>query len=386
MRGFGNASEGSVQVRSLSHGSRVDWVRASCTLRSLTKILAFAFVMAAGVLAAVALPGTVAGAGSVSSTLTTTPKSSGGSSTGWHFGSTGLYVALLLGLVLLMVVPYVIDLVSTQKRQRELVDQIKTNTSPLSKPEQTKIIERATSGAEGLVRTLLTFALISVFAAALFYLLIKNPVTLHYSKIVGDAMSALITLVTAIVAFYFGTRSAQTSDGSDSSPPGDDGTSEGNNGGNEETKTAANAANAANAGAAKATEAAQAAEAAATAAEKPRPGAAKPADHVKAAAEAKTQAAAATKAATEARAQADEAATAAAAGKAPEATAAARVAAAKAKVAAEAAHASVAKAIEAAETKEAAAASSLAAVKAAEAGKAAATAEKAAAAPTGTKG
>ena len=49
----------------------------------------------------------------------------------------------------------------------------------------------------------------SIFAAALFYLLIKNP-TITHTTIVSNAMSALITLLTAIGAFYFGTRSTQT--------------------------------------------------------------------------------------------------------------------------------------------------------------------------------
>ena len=181
--------------------------------RRLTKGLLFVLVLAAGVLTAYALPGAIKAGELATSTLpstpTTTPASPGGATTASHPGSTWLYVVLLLGLVLLLVIPYVIDLRQTQKRQKELIGYAKDDSGFLNARELNQVVDRATSGSEGLVRTLITFGVMSIFAAALLYLLIKNP-TIKHTTIVSNAISALITLLTAIVAFYFGTRSTQT--------------------------------------------------------------------------------------------------------------------------------------------------------------------------------
>lgn len=184
--------------------------------RLLTKGLLLVVALGVGLLTAYALPGAISAAGEAATSTTApsistaTPASSGGAATGSHPGSTWLYVLLLLGLVLLLMIPYFWDLAATLKRQKEFLGNLKTNSEFVTKRELDQVVDRATGGSEGLVRTLITFGVVSIFAAALLYLLIKDP-TIKHSKIVGDSMTALVTLLTAIVAFYFGTRSAQTS-------------------------------------------------------------------------------------------------------------------------------------------------------------------------------
>ncbi len=165
---------------------------------------------------ACALPAAIAGASNPARSVLATTASSAATpaptaaATGSQSGSTALFVLLLVGLFLLVGVPYLIDLIWTNKRQDKVLELARTKQGSLSETEFDHLINRATRGTDGLNRALMAFAVIGIFAAALFYILVKNP-DIKSSDIVGNAISALITLLTAIVAFYFGTRSAQTS-------------------------------------------------------------------------------------------------------------------------------------------------------------------------------
>ena len=208
-------------------------------LRSVTIGLLLVLLLAAGLVTGSALGDPAAGAVSAStstdtsastdasttsaSTPTSTQATTDAAVATGSEGSTGLYVALLVGLLFFIGVLYCIDLVWTNRRQDRLLKLAETRPESLSATQRDRLIERLASGTEGLVRALIALSAIGVFAAALFYFVIKNP-TITNSSIVGNAMSALITLLTAIVAFYFGARAAQTSGstssvGEEPSPP-----------------------------------------------------------------------------------------------------------------------------------------------------------------------
>ena len=136
----------------------------------------------------------------------TTDESLVGTSKGswWAFGLALLGLAAGIGGIFFW------DLYKTNRRQDKALEYLKRNPQILSESDRARMLDKLTTGTEGLTRGLLGFSLIGLFAIALLYLLIRNP-EITNSDVVQNAMAALITLVTAVVAFYFGTRSAQTS-------------------------------------------------------------------------------------------------------------------------------------------------------------------------------
>ena len=137
-------------------------------------------------------------------TGTTGQSSSGSPGSWWAFGLA------LLGLAAGIAGIFFWDLFKTNRRQDKALQYLKQNPQLLSESDRARVLDKLTTGTEGLTRGLLGFSLIGLFAIALLYLLIRNP-QISNSDVVQNAMAALITLVTAVVAFYFGTRSAQTS-------------------------------------------------------------------------------------------------------------------------------------------------------------------------------
>jgi uncharacterized protein YneF (UPF0154 family) len=178
-----------------------------------------AALLAGGVMAAAAVSspgGTTTGTTLSGTTATTTPISTTSAATtatdasSSSGGSTALYVALLIGLFLFIGVLYGLDLVRANRRQDKLVELVRTNPHLLEKePKLVDAVSSAANGTDGLVRSLMAFSAIGLFAAALFYVLIKNP-NIEQSSVVGNAIAALTTLLTAIVAFYFGSRANST--------------------------------------------------------------------------------------------------------------------------------------------------------------------------------
>lgn len=157
-------------------------------------------------------------AGSTTSTGSTT--TTGSTATSGSSGSIGLYVGVLLLVVLFIGVLYGIDLVWGNRRQDKVLKYIQDKPTALTKDDRAELLEKLTDGTDGLVRALMALGSIAVFASALLYFLIRNPAVSNKS-IVENAMTALVTLLTAITAFYFGTRAGQQSsgDGGSSQPP-----------------------------------------------------------------------------------------------------------------------------------------------------------------------
>jgi hypothetical protein len=181
---------------------------------------ALAFMLV-GVVAAWAMPATAA-----AQTDTTGQATAAEAGSWWAFG------LVLLGLAAAIGGLFFWDLYKTNLRQDKALEFLRKNPKALSESDRARVLDKLTTGTEGLTRGLLGFSLIGLFAIALLYLLIRNP-TITNTDVVQNAMAALITLVTAVVSFYYGTRSAQSSNpsvpplapGEDVLPPddGDDG-------------------------------------------------------------------------------------------------------------------------------------------------------------------
>ena len=154
--------------------------------------------------AAPASAGAILSAQEPTDTGTTGQSSSTSKGSWWAFGLALLGLAAGIGGLFFW------DLYKTNRRQDKALEYLKRNPQILSESDRARVLDKLTTGTEGLTRGLLGFSLIGLFAIALLYLLIRNP-EITNSDIVQNAMAALITLVTAVVSFYFGTRSAQTS-------------------------------------------------------------------------------------------------------------------------------------------------------------------------------
>lgn len=159
-------------------------------------------------------------------TGTTTTRTGATTASGSH-GSTRLYVGVVLLFVVFIGVLYGIDLVWENRRQDKVLKYVETKPDDLTEAHRAQLLEKLTDGTDGLVRALIALGAIAVFAAALFYFLIRNP-DISNKSIVQNAMTALVTLLTAVTAFYFGTRAAQRSSASEGS-----GGSEGSDGSQE---------------------------------------------------------------------------------------------------------------------------------------------------------
>jgi hypothetical protein len=189
------------------------------TLRSLSwRPLAIGLILvvllAGGMLAeaAVSRAGGTTTSTSVGSASTSTTSTGPAKASGSH-GSTGLYVGVVVLFVLFIGALYGTDLVWENRRQDKVLEYVKAHRDDLTQDQRAQLLDKLTDGTDGLVRALIALGAIGVFAAALFYFLIRNP-DISNKTIVENAMTALVTLLTAITAFYFGTRAAQkTGDG-----------------------------------------------------------------------------------------------------------------------------------------------------------------------------
>jgi hypothetical protein len=140
----------------------------------------------------------------------TAKDSSGSKSSGSKPGSAWLIVFFLVLLLVAVGIPFIWDLRKSNQRKDEVLRLLKDPNSReiLSPGDRAIAVDKLTSGTDGLTRGLLAFSLVGLFAAAILYLLIRDPAISH-TQIVGNALAALITLVTSVVAFYFGSRAAQ---------------------------------------------------------------------------------------------------------------------------------------------------------------------------------
>lgn len=115
-------------------------------------------------------------------------------------GLTWIDVAVLgifaLGIVLVLLVPFTLDLLASHKTYRTLV----THDPP-------RPAGKGPQGMQGLARATMAFAVIAVIGFALGYILVEKPFS-DNKTITSDIMVALTTTLAAITAFYFGSRLA----------------------------------------------------------------------------------------------------------------------------------------------------------------------------------
>ncbi len=101
-----------------------------------------------------------------------------------------------LGLVLVILVPFVTDMVSAHRTWRTVVARDATHQAS-GRP----------TGIQGIARATMAFAIIVVIGFALGYILVEQP--FHDNQtIVGNIVVALTTTLAAITAFYFGSKQA----------------------------------------------------------------------------------------------------------------------------------------------------------------------------------
>jgi ABC-type Fe3+ transport system permease subunit len=119
-----------------------------------------------------------------------------------------LVAIFALGLVLVILVPFVWDLAASHKTWRNAVDKDPAALKSLGRP----------AGMQGLARATMAFAVIVVIGFALGYILVEQPFGTD-KTIAGNIVVALTTTLAAITAFYFGSKMATDTR---NKPPGDD--------------------------------------------------------------------------------------------------------------------------------------------------------------------
>jgi hypothetical protein len=102
-----------------------------------------------------------------------------------------------LGIVLVLLVPFTLDLLASHKTYRKLV----TATPPRPAPG------KGPQGMQGLARATMAFSVIAVIGFALGYILVEKPFE-DNKTITSNIMVALTTTLASITAFYFGSRLA----------------------------------------------------------------------------------------------------------------------------------------------------------------------------------
>ena len=102
-----------------------------------------------------------------------------------------------LGIVLILLVPFTIDVVASHKTYRKLV------TSGSDSAASAKALR----GVQGLARATMAFAIIAVIGFALAYILVERPFA-DNRTITSNIVVALTTTLASITAFYFGSRLA----------------------------------------------------------------------------------------------------------------------------------------------------------------------------------
>ena len=111
--------------------------------------------------------------------------------------NVALLAIFAFGIVLVVLVPYTLDIVNAHKSWREIVT---------THPEALKDLPDP-SGIRGLARATMALALIVVIAFGLGYVLVEHPFP-NSNTIVSNILVALTTALASITAFYFGSRAA----------------------------------------------------------------------------------------------------------------------------------------------------------------------------------
>jgi ABC-type sulfate transport system permease component len=117
-----------------------------------------------------------------------------------------LVAIFALGLLLVILVPFVTDLVNSHRTWRDVVTKDPASLKAIGRP----------SGVQGLARATMAFAVIVVIGFALGYILVETPFK-NNQTIAGNIVVALTTTLAAITAFYFGSK--QASDAKSAPPP-----------------------------------------------------------------------------------------------------------------------------------------------------------------------
>ena len=102
-----------------------------------------------------------------------------------------------LGIVLILLLPFTIDVVASHRTYRKLV----------TSGSETAASTKALQGVQGLARATMAFAIIAVIGFALAYILVERPFA-DNKTITNDIVVALTTTLASITAFYFGSRLA----------------------------------------------------------------------------------------------------------------------------------------------------------------------------------
>ena len=102
-----------------------------------------------------------------------------------------------LGIVLILLVPFTIDVIASHRTYRKLV----------TSGSETAVSAKALQGKSGLARATMAFAIIAVVGFALAYILVERPFV-DSRTITSNIVVALTTTLASITAFYFGSRLA----------------------------------------------------------------------------------------------------------------------------------------------------------------------------------
>jgi hypothetical protein len=102
-----------------------------------------------------------------------------------------------LGIVLVLLVPFTIDVILSHQTYRKVID---ANRPAAERGDEPR-------GVQGLARACMAFAVILVVGFALAYILVKQPFS-DNKTIAGNILIALTTTLASITAFYFGSRLA----------------------------------------------------------------------------------------------------------------------------------------------------------------------------------
>jgi hypothetical protein len=102
-----------------------------------------------------------------------------------------------LGIVVILLLPFTIDVVASHRTYRKLV----------TSGSETAASAKALQGVQGLARATMAFAIIAVIGFALAYILVERPFV-DSRTITSNIVVALTTTLASITAFYFGSRLA----------------------------------------------------------------------------------------------------------------------------------------------------------------------------------
>jgi hypothetical protein len=102
-----------------------------------------------------------------------------------------------VGIVLILLLPFTIDIIASHRTYRKLV----------TSGSQTAASTKALQGVQGLARATMAFAIIAVIGFALAYILVERPFA-DNRTITSNIVVALTTTLASITAFYFGSRLA----------------------------------------------------------------------------------------------------------------------------------------------------------------------------------